>query len=65
MSPDVLADLIISIVLICVGIGFIVHGQKLKSSPAVKSNFASPNAFIILGVLMFSLQLIELVETYM
>lgn len=65
MSSGVLADLIISVVLICVGIGFVVHGQKIKSSPPVKSNFASPNVFIILGVLMVVIQLMELAKTYM
>jgi len=64
VSSDVLADLIISLVLICVGSGLVVHGQKLKSRPPVKSNFSSPNVFILLGLLMISLQLVELFETY-
>ena len=65
MSSDVLADLIISLILICVGIGFIVHGKKLKNSPPVKSNFTSPNVFIVLGVLISITQLTELAKTYM
>ena len=65
MSPDVLADLIISLVLICVGIGLIFHGRKLKSVPSVKSNFSSPNVFIILGSIILITQLVELVKTYM
>ncbi|XPF94983.1 hypothetical protein ACM9HF_04555 [Colwellia sp. RE-S-Sl-9] len=65
MSPNVLADLIISLVLICVGLGLIAHGKKLKSTPPAKSNFASPNVFIVLGSIMLVTQLMELVKTYM
>jgi hypothetical protein len=65
MSPEVLADLIYSFVLIFVGCGFITYGQKIKNSTPSKSHFASPNVFIVSGVLILVAQIVELVETYL
>ena len=65
MPSDVLADLIYSFVLICVGGGFIAYGQNIKSRAPVKSNFASANVFIVVGALILAAQIVELAETYL
>jgi hypothetical protein len=65
VSSYVLADLIISLVLICLGIGAVIHGKKLRALQSVKSGFASPNTFIILGTLMIALQVMDLADTYL
>lgn len=64
MHPDILADLIISFVLVCFGAGLVVFGLKIKKRPATESKLSSPTTFIAIGILMVVVQMIELVKTY-
>ena len=64
MNSFTTADLIIKFFIICLGIGLILHGQKIKNKPAADNKFASPVVFIVIGVLMVGIQITEFVKAY-
>ena len=64
MNSYTTADLIIKFFFICLGIGLILHGQKVKRKPATDNKFASPMVFVVIGVLMVGIQITEFVRAY-
>ncbi|QSX38400.1 hypothetical protein [Shewanella sedimentimangrovi] len=64
MAANTMADLILHFMVLCISVGFIFHGYRLRQVRAVTVNFASPTVFIIIGILLAISQIFELADIF-
>jgi hypothetical protein len=61
MDSHFLASVVINLVLICVGGYLVMRGKALKSDLTNQQTMVSPNALIIIGVLLIAINALQII----
>ncbi|MCH1929929.1 hypothetical protein [Shewanella acanthi] len=61
MDPYLLAGVMINLFMICIGGYMVIRGKALKANLVNQGTAISPNALIIIGVLLISINALKIV----